>query len=158
MLSLAELWRKGQPYARARPGASTFASYAEKQALRRLGPPPQGIRLAGIQLKEAFFGDIDDKYLPTFHSLRLVLRAGLVSSAPTCWSIRPDRDRQNYAGTLLYRHIGGRHRLLGALGAVDRSADPTCRSSRCGSACSPSPFRRCLELFQQRVHLPVAVA
>jgi hypothetical protein len=31
-----------------------------------------------VELREAFLGDIDDKYLPTFHSLRLVLRAGIV--------------------------------------------------------------------------------
>jgi hypothetical protein len=30
------------------------------------------------EVKEAFFGDIDDKYMPTLNSLRLVLRAGLV--------------------------------------------------------------------------------
>jgi hypothetical protein len=42
----------------------------------RLGAPPRGFRLAATQVKEAFFGDIDDKYLPAFHSLRLVLRAG----------------------------------------------------------------------------------
>jgi hypothetical protein len=36
----------------------------EKKAFRRLGPPPRGIRLAAARFQEAFFGDIDDKYLP----------------------------------------------------------------------------------------------
>ena len=88
VLSLAELWRKGQPYAARVPGASTFASYAEKRALRRVGPPPRGVRLAAAQTRQAFFSDLDDKYLPTFHSLRLVLRAGAVpgvTSWPTRW-------------------------------------------------------------------------
>ena len=98
VLSLAEVWRKGQPYAARVPGASTFARYADKRALRRIGPPPKGVRLAASQVKEAFFGDMDDKYLPTFHSLRLVLRAGLVPRL-----VRPglfdDAIAQNYAGT-----------------------------------------------------------
>ena len=42
------------------------------------GRRPRGSGRAAVELKEAFLGDIDDKYLPTFHSLRLVLRAGVV--------------------------------------------------------------------------------
>jgi hypothetical protein len=42
VLSLAELWRKGQSYAARVPGASVFARYAEKRALRQAGPPPVG--------------------------------------------------------------------------------------------------------------------
>lgn len=78
VLSLAELWRKGQPIASRVPGASTFARRADKVALRRIGPPPVGVRRVGSEFKEAFLGDIDDKYLPTFHSIRLVLRTGAV--------------------------------------------------------------------------------
>ena len=37
VLSLADLWRQGQPYAARIPGATVFARYSEKQALRRLG-------------------------------------------------------------------------------------------------------------------------
>jgi hypothetical protein len=76
VLSLAELWRKDQPYAARVPGATAFARYREKRAFRRLGPPPKGVRLAAARIQEAFFGDIDDKYLPALHALRLVLRAG----------------------------------------------------------------------------------
>jgi hypothetical protein len=76
VLSFAELWRKGQPYAARIPGATVFARYREKRDFRRLGPPPRGVRLAGARVREAFFGDIDDKYLPALHALRLVLRAG----------------------------------------------------------------------------------
>ncbi|HEY6686849.1 MAG TPA: hypothetical protein VI094_11650 [Propionibacteriaceae bacterium] len=53
-----------------------FARYREKRAFRRLGPPPKGVRLAAARIEEVFFGDIDDKYLPALHALRLVLRAG----------------------------------------------------------------------------------
>ena len=97
VLSLAELWRKGQPYAagarrdglRAATGRKHRGPAARPAAARASGWP------AG-QLREAFLGDIDDKYLPTFHSLRLVLRAGVSSSARTCWSIRWSSIAQNY--------------------------------------------------------------
>lgn len=61
---LAEVWHKGQPYAARVPGATAFARYRDKRAFRRVGPPPKGIRLAAARIQEAFFGDIDDKYLP----------------------------------------------------------------------------------------------
>lgn len=78
VLSLAELWRKGQPIANRMPGASKFSHRADKLALRRIGPPPQGVARVASEFREAFLGDLDDKYLPTFHSIRLVLRAGAV--------------------------------------------------------------------------------
>ena len=78
VLSLAELWRKGEPYLAKVPGSTVFASHAERRRARGKQPPPPGVGRAAVELKEAFLGDIDDKYLPTFHSLRLVLRAGVV--------------------------------------------------------------------------------
>lgn len=78
VLSLAELWRKGQPYLAKVPGSTVFASHAERRRAKGKPPPPAGVGRAATELKEAFLGDIDDKYLPTFHSLRLVLRAGVV--------------------------------------------------------------------------------
>ena len=78
VLSLAELWRKGQPYLEKVPGSTAFASHAERRRARAVAPPPPGVGRAAVELKEAFLGDIDDKYLPTFHSLRLVLGAGVV--------------------------------------------------------------------------------
>ncbi len=85
VLSLAELWRKGQPYAERLRAQTPFASRRERR--RTAAPAPNGVRFAAGpnavrfaagQLREAFFGDIDDKYLPTAHALRLVLRAGVV--------------------------------------------------------------------------------
>ena len=78
VLSLAELWRKGEPYLAKVPGSTVFASHAEKRRARGVTSRPPGVGRAASELKEAFLGDIDDKYLPTFHSLRLVLRAGVV--------------------------------------------------------------------------------
>ena len=68
VLSLAELWRKGQPLLAKVPGSTTFASHAERRRARGVRPPPPGVGRAAVELKEAFLGDIDDKYLPTFHS------------------------------------------------------------------------------------------
>ena len=77
VLSLAELWRKGQPYAARVPGATVFSSYRDKLALKSPGPPPSGVRRAAREFNTVFLGDINDKYLPTVHSIRLVLRAGV---------------------------------------------------------------------------------
>lgn len=78
VLSLAELWRKGEPYLSKVPGSTVFASRADRRRASGKQPPPAGVGRAAVELREAFLGDIDDKYLPTFHSLRLVLRAGVV--------------------------------------------------------------------------------
>lgn len=78
VLSLAELWRKGEPYVARVPGSTVFAQHAERRRARGVPAPPPGVGRTAVELREAFFGDLDDKYLPTFHALRLVLRAGLV--------------------------------------------------------------------------------
>ncbi len=78
VLSLAELWRKGEPFLARVPGSTVFATHAERRRAKGKQPPPAGVGRAAVELKEAFFSDIDDKYLPTFHSLRLILRAGVV--------------------------------------------------------------------------------
>lgn len=75
VLSVAELWRKGEPLSARIPGA------ARMRLTRRLGRATEGttgVRRAVLHVQEAFLGDIDDKYLPTLQSLRLVLRAGAV--------------------------------------------------------------------------------
>ncbi len=103
VLSLAELWRKGQPYADALPGATrvraaTGTSRRCVGSVRRPGASGWPAR----QVKEAFFGDIDDKYLPTFHSLRLVLRAGVLFLGSYVLVYSMIAIAQNYVGTLLY--------------------------------------------------------
>jgi hypothetical protein len=78
VLSLAEFWRKGEPYLARVPGSTVFASHAERRRAKGKQPPPPGVTRAAVELKEALLGDIEDKYLPTVHSLRLILRAGVV--------------------------------------------------------------------------------
>lgn len=78
VLSLAELWRKGQPYLAKVPGFDGVRRMpSDRRAKGNCRHRPESVgrpRAEGGQL----LGDIDDKYLPTFHSLRLVLRAGVV--------------------------------------------------------------------------------
>lgn len=74
VISVAELWRKGKPLAsRVRVAQRVI----ERQERRAASPSGHSSRVL-TEVKEAFFGDIDDKYMPTLNSLRLILRAGLV--------------------------------------------------------------------------------
>ena len=156
VLSLAELWRRGQPYAARVPGASVFARYAEKRALRQVGPPPRGVRLAAAQTRQAFFGDLDDKYLPTFHSLRLVLRAGVLFLGSYILAYALVLIAQNYFETLLNWIVGGQGYIFWvrwepAFAVLTEAPFETLRLCLLAVA-----FRRCLELFSQRVEAAAA--
>ena len=156
VLSLAELWRRGQPYAARVPGASVFARYAEKRALRQVGPPPRGVRLAAAQTRQAFFGDLDDKYLPTFHSLRLVLRAGVLFLGSYILAYALVLIAQNYFETLLNWIVGGQGyvfwvRWEPVIAVLTEAPFETLRLCLLAVA-----FRRCLELFSQRVQATTA--
>ena len=75
VMSFAEMWRKGEPLS-----AHLDADHhlvIDKKGRRRRAAGTRGRRVA-IEIQEAFFGDLDDKYLPTFQSLRLILGGGLL--------------------------------------------------------------------------------
>jgi hypothetical protein len=152
VLSLAELWRKGQPYLEKVPGSTAFASHAERRRARGVRPPPAGVGRAAVELKEAFLGDIDDKYLPTFHSLRLVLRAGVVflgAYVAVYSAIVMAGDGLN---SLIDNLLGGRPISFWfaygpALGLLTDALFEPLRICLLAVA-----FRRCLELFWQRSH------
>jgi hypothetical protein len=150
VLSLAELWRKGQPYAARIPGASVFARYSEKQAFRRLGPPPKGIRLAAVRLQEAFFGDIDDKYLPALHALRLVVRAGPIFLGCYIFVYNLVIIAQNYLGTLMYWIVGGHEGPFWVRWEPVFDLVPDALFEPIRLCLLAVAFRRCLELFGQR--------
>ena len=150
VLSLAELWRKGQPYATRIPGATAFARYREIQAFRRVGPPPRGVRLAAARFQEAFFGDINDKYLPTAHALRLVLRAGLIFLGSYIFVYNLVIIARNYLEMGLYWVVGGHEGPFWVRWepVLDLVQDVLVEPVRlCLLAVA---FRRCLELFAQR--------
>lgn len=72
VLSVAELWRKGEPPARA------VEKLAERERRHRAVKSSGVGRRAWLEFQELFLGDIDDKYVPTVQSLRLVLRSGVL--------------------------------------------------------------------------------
>jgi hypothetical protein len=150
VLSLAELWHQGQPYAARIPGATAFAQYREKRAFRRLGSPPRGVRLAVARVQEAFFGDIDDKYLPALHALRLVLRAGPIFLGSYIFVYNLVIILRNYLDRSINWLLGGHEAQFWVRWdpvfslVVDALAGPV---RLCLLAVA---FRRCLELFAQR--------
>lgn len=75
VLSFAEMWRKGEPLTAHLDEDRHLV--LDKRGLRRARAGTTG-RRAVIEVQEALFGDLNDKYLPTFQSLRLVLRGGLL--------------------------------------------------------------------------------
>lgn len=62
VVSIADLWRQGQP-----------VGVGARRGRVEVGDRERSLAL-GVQ--EAFFGDLNDKYLPTWQSLRLVLGVG----------------------------------------------------------------------------------
>ena len=107
VLSLAELWRKGEPVRARIPGSTVFARHRDKLAARRPGPPPAGVRRVAGEVREAFLGDIDDKYLPTFHSIRLVLRAGVSFLVAFVVAYTLVEVVTNYVGYVVKLVLGG---------------------------------------------------
>ena len=155
VLSLAELWRRGQPAAARVIGASVFDRYSDKRALVRT--PPRGLVRVGSEVKEAFLGDIDDKYLPTFHSLRLVLRAGLTFLGAFVLAYTLVIVAQNYVQRLYLALIGGQPvyywvKTAPFLDLVDQFPWEPLRLCLLAVA-----FRRCLELFARR-SAPIAAS
>ncbi len=148
VLSLADLWRRGQPAAARVVGASRFDRRTDKRALRPVAPP--GVRRVGSEVREAFLGDIDDKYLPTFHSIRLVLRAGpgFLGAFVLVYAlvqIAQGAVRQLYLAVLGGHDIDFWYRAGPLLDLVDDVPWEPLRLCLLAVA-----FRRCLELFQQR--------
>jgi hypothetical protein len=150
VLSLAEVWRRGQTYAARVPGARALAGRRSTLAGRRVGPPPRGLRRAAIEVQEAFLGDIDDKYLPTLHSLQLVLRAGVLFLGSFVLVYAVLGTVTSYASEGLHRLLGGHAMDFWLVWSpwVDLALELPFEPLRlCLLAVA---FRRCLELFQQR--------
>ncbi len=158
VLSVAELWRKGRPVGDRLPMVATFAKHADKVAARRIGPPPVGMQRFAGEVRQVFLGDIDDKYLPTFHSLRLVLRAGTVFLGALVLVYALQDILRNLIDDLLNLITGGHlvdfwivtQPLFGLI--PDLVVEPL---RICLLAVA---FRRCLELFRIRAQQPPGYA
>ena len=77
LISLAELWQKGMDSRASKLAPPRLRRLRHLQAVRGGSSTRNRLERLWLEFKEAFLSDIDDKYLPTFHSLRLVLRAGV---------------------------------------------------------------------------------
>ena len=150
VLSLADLWRRGQAYAGRLPRFGAATGRRRRPAARRIGPAPAGVRRLLAEVREAFLGDVDDKYLPTFHSLRLVLRAGVVFFGAYVLVYNALAVARNSV-TRLYELVLGGHPtsfwyLYGPyLDLLESLPWELLRICLLAVA-----FRRCLERFQQR--------
>ncbi len=71
VLTVADIWRRGEP--------PTVVAHTKARPARVVGRTLSGatrLRQVYLEVQEAFFGDVDDKYLPTWQSLRLIARTG----------------------------------------------------------------------------------
>lgn len=74
VLSIAEIWRKGETLESKLPGSATSRATRHIESEKKTAG--RG-RRAWLEFQEVFVSDVDDKYLPTIQSVRLMLRAGL---------------------------------------------------------------------------------
>ncbi|MET0693509.1 MAG: hypothetical protein ABWY56_06235 [Propionibacteriaceae bacterium] len=154
VLSLAELWRRGQPLGRRLPVVSKFAKHSDKVAARRVGPPPVGVQRVLSEVREAFLGDIDDKYLPTFHSLRLVLRAGAIFLGAFVLVYAAQDIVRNYLERLSNLVFGGHQVDFWIVTGPWMSLLPDLVVEPLRLCLLAVAFRRCLELFRARAEQP----
>jgi len=152
VMSVAELWRTRRPLAHRLRGATEFDSREDRRRLRGIKPPSAPVQRAWVEFKEAFVGDIDDKYLPTLNSLRLILRAGVIFLAAYVTVYALQRILSNYTHLLVQNVVGGHD--LDFWIPTDPLWDllyglPFEPLRLCLLAVV---FRRCLELFRARAH------
>lgn len=152
VMSVAELWRRGQPVRQKVAVVTPFASRAQKLAERRTGPPPAGVTKAALEFREAFLGDIDDKYLPTFHSIRLVLRAGAIFLGAFVLLYSLVAVLTNYFEVLVLAAIGGRSIGFWIVAGPTSDLLLEVPFEPLRLVLLAVAFRRCLELFRSRDH------
>lgn len=142
VLSAADLWRRGRP-----------VTLGAGRSGVRIGDRERGVAL-GFQ--DAFFGDLNDKYLPTFQSLRLVLSVGATFFAAylLCYGVLTTGEEWLSRG--FYALIGGQRVSFWSFAAppiellVEVIAEPL-RWVLLATA-----FHACLVLYAARVDEEVA--
>ncbi len=152
VMSVAELWRKSRPLASRLRGATSFESRSDRRRAQGITPPPPGIQRAWVEFKEALLGDIDDKYLPTINSVRLILRAGVIFLGAFIVVYSVHQILTNYTHVLVQKVLGGHDITFWVTwGPVwDLLYGLPFEPLRlCLLAVA---FRRCLELFRARAH------
>ncbi len=163
--SLAELWRKGQPLASRLPGAAAIVRRAEKRSERvrhrgepRLTNTPRGVRLVAGEARELLLGDVNDKYLPTIHSIRLVLRAGVIFLAAFVVLYTLIEVAANLLQTAVRLILGGHTVAFWFLYGPYLDLLYTVPFEPLRLCLLAVAFYRCLEIFRAKLEAPVGLA
>ena len=155
VVSVAELWRKGRPLVRRGERAATLAAHRPPSTQPRTSGRAARV---GLELREAFLGDIDDKYLPTIHSVRLVARAGAIFLGAYLLAYALQAALRNYWTQIVNGVVGGHPAAFWFTWAPvfdligDLPFEPW-RLCLLGVA-----FHRCLEIFRARADKRAASA
>jgi hypothetical protein len=154
VMSLAELNRTVRDQLptrhRSRSQQRTAGRVARREARAASTAAASGVRRVGAEAREAFLGDVDDKYLPTLHALRLVVRSGPIFLGSFVLSYAAIEILSNYLHTAVRWFLGG-HQVDFWL-TVDPLIDlvQTLPIELLRLCLLSVAFRRCLELFAQR--------
>ena len=148
---------QGQPVGRRLPLVAKFAKHSDKLAARRGGPPPVGVQRVAAELRQAFLADIDDKYLPTFHSLRLVLRAGVNFLGALVLVYAAQGIARDYLDRALHLITGGHAVDFWIVAGPVLDLLPSLAVEPLRICLLAVALRRCLELFRARSDQPESV-
>ena len=158
--SMAELWRKGRPVASRLPGAAALVRRAEQRAERQQRSDPalagrRSVRFVAGEARELLLGDVNDKYLPTIHSIRLVLRAGFVFLAAFVILYTLLAVAANLLQTLVQLVLGGHTVAFWFLYGPYLDLLYTLPFEPLRLCLLAVAFYRCLEVFQAKLAAPV---
>ncbi len=143
VVSAADLWRRGRP-----------VTVAARSTQVRIG---DGQRRVALEFQEAFFGDLNDKYLPAFQSLRLVLGVGSTFFAAfvLCYGLLTTGE--DWIKRVLYATLGGHPATFWSVAGppIDLFVEVVVEPIRW--VLLATAFHACLALFAARAGQPEAV-
>lgn len=114
--------------------------------------PRPGLERLWAETKELFLGDIDDKYLPTLHSLKLVLSAGVSLIGAFCL-LHTLSGLAGEAVTQLFRAlVGPRESVIWVAVSLVQELARTLVAEPLRLALLSVTYLRCLQLLSARAH------
>ena len=144
VISAADLWRRGRP-----------VTVRTRRTQVRIGDRQ---RRVALEFQEAFFGDLNDKYLPAFQSLRLVLGVGASFFAAfiLCYGLLSTGEE--WVRRAMYAALGGHPATFWAVAGppIDLIVEVLLEPLRW--VLLATSFHACLALFAERGGQPDAVA
>lgn len=140
VLSTADLWRKGRP-----------VTVQTRRSQLRVG---DGQRRLALEFQEAFFGDLDDKYLPAFQSLRLVLSVGAPFFAAFILCYGMLTTGEEWLSRAIYHAIGGHPATFWAVAGPVLELPIEMLVQPLRWVLLATSFRACVALFAARAGQP----